>query len=157
MAAPVIRKYGFDELLFTSMYRHTKVRRTRHWSRHAYGMAIDVRALRGPGGIIGVIERDWIRVKGTPEDCIGPVPPGIARTMRAMVCELETMPIFRRILSPDNDHGHRDHLHMAAPFTGETWFRRRYAGHVYDRPMPTYRHRPHLTYPVPPRPKGMKP
>ncbi len=151
-AAPIFMKYGFDEILYTSTYRYTRVAGTRRLSRHASGMAIDIKALRGPSGIVAVVERDWMRIAGTAKDCVGPLPPGVPRTMREMICEFETYPIFRRILTPDYDHAHRDHFHVSGAFMGEVWYRRRYAGRPLSRPLSTYYHKKILPHKLPPRP-----
>ncbi|MBU1240272.1 extensin family protein [Myxococcota bacterium] len=151
-AAPIFMKYGFDEILYTSTYRYTRVSGTRRLSRHASGMAIDIKALRGPHGRVAVVERDWMRIAGTAKDCVGPLPKGIPRTMREMICEFETWPIFRRILTPDYDHGHRDHFHVSGAYMGEVWRRRRYAGRPLSRPLSTYYHKKILPHKLPPRP-----
>ncbi len=152
IAAPVFRKHGFDEVLYTSTYRYTRISGTRRLSRHASGNAIDVKALRGPNGAVVVVERDWHIHKGTVEDCVGPLPPGPARKMREMICEFETLPIFGGILTPESDYDHRNHFHVGNLIPGENWSRHRIAGRsIRSTRGPGYRYVPTLKYPLPKR------
>jgi hypothetical protein len=152
LAAPIFKKHGFDEIIYTSTFRYTRVAGKRRLSRHAYGMAIDIKAMRGPGGLVAVIERDWMRIAGTKQSCVGPLPPGVPRTMRQLICDFEKYPIFRRILTPDYDHGHRDHFHISGTYPGERWRRRRYAGKPLKRRLSTYYHKKRLPHKLPRRP-----
>ncbi len=157
IAGPVFRKHGFDEIIYTSSYRYSRVSGTRRLSRHASGNALDVKALRGPNGQVAVVERDWFHWLGTEKDCVGPLPDGPARKMRELTCELETLPIFRRILSPDADYDHRNHFHFGGVAPGETWRRERICGRSNRRGLPTYKYVPVLKYPLPRRPEQLPP
>jgi len=152
IAAPVFRKHGFDEVLYTSTYRYSRISGTGRLSRHASGNAIDVKALRGPNGAVVVVERDWHIFKGTVDDCVGPLPPGPARKMREMICEFETLPIFGGILTPESDYDHRNHFHIGNMMPGENWSRHRIAGRsIRSTRGPGYRYVPTLKYPLPKR------
>lgn len=158
MAGPVFRKHGFDEVLYTSSYRYSYISGTRRLSRHAAGMALDVKALRGPGGVVVVVERDWHRYDGTVADCVGPLPLGPARKMRELICEFETLPLFGGILTPDTDYDHRNHFHFGGVLPGETWSRHRAAGRPLTRKTTAaYRYVPTLRYPLPKRPTVLPP
>lgn len=158
MAGPIFRKHGFDEVLYTSSYRYSYISGTRRLSRHAAGMALDVKALRGPGGVVVVVERDWHRHEGTATDCVGPLPAGPARRMRELVCEFETLPLFGGILTPDTDYDHRNHFHFGGVLPGETWSRHRAAGRPLARKRTAgYRYVPTLRYPLPKRPASLPP
>ncbi|MBN2725511.1 MAG: extensin family protein [Deltaproteobacteria bacterium] len=157
LAGPVFLKHGYDEVLYTSMYRYTYVSGTRRLSRHAAADAIDIMALRGKNGKIFVVERDWIRHYGDEKDCIGPLPAGEARNARSLICELEKYPIFRRILTPDADYAHRNHFHVSGPQPGEKWYRGRYAGRSKRARLSTYTHKKILRYPLPRRPGDLNP
>ncbi len=158
MAGPVFRKHGFDEVLYTSSYRYSYISGTRRLSRHAVGMALDVKALRGPGGVVVVVERDWHRYEGTAADCVGPLPSGPARRMRELVCDFETLPLFGGILTPDTDYDHRNHFHFGGVLPGEKWSRHRAAGRpLTRRGTAGYRYIPTLRYPLPKRPAGLPP
>mgnify|MGYP001008461885 CR=1 FL=1 len=158
IAAPVFRKHGFDEVLYTSSYRYTRIGGTRRLSRHASGNALDVKALRGPGGVVAVVERDWHHHRGTLADCVGPLPPGPARKMRELVCEFETLPLFGGILTPDYDFDHRNHFHIGGVLPGEKWFRHRACGRPLTRKRGAgYRYVPTLKYPLPKRPPVLPP
>ncbi len=158
IAGPVFRKHGFDEVLYTSSYRYTRISGTRRLSRHAVGMALDVKALRGPNGVVAVVERDWHRYKGTPDDCVGPLPQGPARKMRELACEFETLPLFGGILTPDYDYDHRNHYHFGGVLPGEQWTRHRAAGRPLRRKGSAgYRYVSTLKYPLPKRPASLPP
>ena len=158
IAGPVFRKHGFDEVLYTSSYRFTRISGTRRLSRHAVGMALDVKALRGPNGLVAVVERDWHRHRGTAADCVGPLPPGPARKMRELACEFETLPLFGGILTPDYDFDHRNHYHFGGVLPGEKWTRHRAAGRPLTRKGTAgYRYVSTLKYPLPKRPASLPP
>jgi hypothetical protein len=158
IAAPVFRKHGFDEVLYTSSYRYTRISGTRRLSRHATGNALDVKALRGPNGVVAVVERDWHIQKTTLGDCVGPLPQGPARRMRELICEFETLPIFGGILTPETDYDHRNHFHVGGILPGEKWIRHRIAGRsTRSTRGPGYRYAPTLKYPLPKRPAQLPP
>lgn len=151
LAGPIFLKYGYDEVLYSSIYRYTRIAGTRRLSRHATGNAIDIYVLRGKNGRIFVMKRDWIRVYGDEKNCVGAVGKSEGVNARRLTCELEQYPIFRRILTPDYDHGHRDHFHVSGPTPGETWRRDGYAGRYYTKKLSTYHHVKRLDFPVPKR------
>ncbi len=145
-AAPIIRAAGFDTVHYWGFYSYRRVARRRHLSRHAFGMAMDASRFSGGKKINAVVEDDWEKIKGKPGRCVASPKSTNAARLRTMVCRLESLNIFRRILTPDSDFAHRDHFHMSAPFPKETsWKRNRYAGRQLRRKLPGNR-RPRPRY-----------
>ncbi len=134
-AAPVLRAHGVRRLLYTSTYRKGR-RGDPRPSRHALGLAIDVRDVVYRDGQVLNVEKDWQKAYGAPGDCVGPVKSPAAVRLRRLVCDLERARIFRRILTPDSDPGHGDHFHMASAKPGEQWRRDRWAGRLLYQPLP---------------------
>lgn len=131
-AAPLFLAAGFDTLHFWSFYSYRNVAHTHRLSRHAFGLAVDVPMLSGPHGKV-VVAKDWVHAAGGPTDCIGPVRNVGAARMRGLICRIEAALIFRRILTPDTNYAHRDHIHFSAPRYGEHWVRRSWAGRRLGR------------------------
>lgn len=145
-AAPIIRAAGFDTVHYWGFYSFRRVARSRHLSRHAYGMAMDASRFSGGKKINAVVEDDWEKIMAKPGRCVASPKSTNAARLRTMVCRLESLKIFRRILTPDSDFAHRDHFHMSAPFSKETdWKRNRYAGRHLRRKLPGNR-RPRPRY-----------
>lgn len=146
--APVVRASGVSELLYSSFYSYRTVARSRWLSRHAFGLAVDVFEIRGPGGLVADVQKDWVKVVGRHGDCVGPVTERKARTLRLLACNLEKSGLVHLVLTPDSDYAHRDHLHISGFREGEgPGLRTRYAGRPKGRSLPRLR-------PVPPRTSG---
>lgn len=141
--APAIRASGVNELLYSSFYSYRNVARTRSLSRHALGLAVDVFEVRGPGGLAAEVEKDWIKVRGTATDCVGPVRCPKARALRRLACALDKHPHVHLILSPDSDYAHRDHFHISGLREGEKkLIRRRQGGRAAPTPRGSRRRSP---------------
>lgn len=145
-AGPIIRAAGFNTIHYWGFYSYRRVHGSRHLSRHAHGMAIDVARLSGDENLNATVKDDWEKIKGTPGKCVGSPRSVDAARLRAMICRLESLQIFRRILTPDSDYAHRDHFHMSAPNSlGTKWKRNRYCGRKLNRKLPGNR-RPKRRY-----------
>lgn len=132
--APVVLQSGVNEFLYSSVYSYRKVAGTNVLSRHSYGLAIDVFAVRGPGKARANVKKDWVKAMGRPGHCIGPVRSRKARLLRGLVCNLEKSRILSLIMTPDTDYAHRDHFHMAClKATERRHHRGRYAGRPKGR------------------------
>lgn len=132
--APVVLRAGVNELLYSSVYSYRNVAGTRVRSRHAYGLAIDVFEVRGPGKVQASVKKDWVKAMGRPGNCIGPVTSRKARLLRGLACALEKSRILSLLMTPDTDYAHRDHFHMAGLKATEKPHRRiRYAGRPKGR------------------------
>jgi hypothetical protein len=84
------------------VYRTTKSGRP---SLHARGLAIDVHAVDF-GGHVRWVEKDFER--GRRGDC-DPDAPALNR----VECQLRSLQLFRELITPDDNHDHHDHLHLA--------------------------------------------
>ena len=134
-AAPIFRAHGVRRILYSSTYRRGR-RGDPRPSRHALGLAIDVRDLVYESGEMLNVEKDWEKHYGRPGACVGRVSSRKAARLRQLVCDLERARIYRRILTPDSDPGHHDHFHMASAKPGEQWRRDRWAGRLLYQPLP---------------------
>ena len=145
-AAPIIRAAGFKTIYYWGFYSYRRVHGSRHLSRHAYGMAIDIARLSGDENLNVTVKDDWEKIRGTPGKCVGSPRSVDAARLRSMICRLESLQVFRRILTPDSDYAHRDHFHMSAPKSlGTKWKRNRYCGRKLKRKLPGNR-RPKRRY-----------
>ena len=140
-ASRTLNRFGVKKLYFTSTYRKGR-RGDPRPSRHALGLAIDVRDIELHNGTRYNVLKDWKKYYGGPSNCVGRVPSHRAMLLRRLVCSLEERNAFRRILSPDSDIAHRDHFHMAAGKAGERWKRARWAGRLLYQPLPKTRRFP---------------
>ena len=135
--APVFLQSGFNEILFSSFYSYRNVAGTGTLSRHAYGLAVDVYALKGPGGVVANVRKDWIKARGNAGRCVTGVKTKKARMLRRLVCALEKCRRLHLVLTPDSDYAHRDHLHISGLRRGERRHaRNRFAGHLAGRRLP---------------------
>ena len=71
--AKTVLAAGVNEIFYSSFYSYRNVARSQWLSRHAFGLAVDVFEIRGPGGLMAEVKRDWVKVIGRPGDCVGPV------------------------------------------------------------------------------------
>lgn len=111
--APTLRALGIEAVEYTSATSVRFIRGTRKLSRHAFGLALDVRGVRGPRGLAYRVDEEYER--GTTLDdgeCVGEPHGAGARLLKTLVCRLEESGWFRRVLSPDFDGDHWDHLHL---------------------------------------------
>ena len=134
-SAPIWRRHGVRIVIFSNTYRKGR-RGDPRPSRHALGLAMDVRDVLFKDGMLLNVEKDWEKFYGRPGRCVGPVRSAKAARLRAIICDLEAANVYRRVLTPDSDHGHRDHFHMAAAKPGERWGRERWAGRLLYQPLP---------------------
>lgn len=84
-------------------------------SQHAYGLAIDVMALKHEDGRVFDIEADW--GAGIETEACGPKATVANVTestvdLRNLVCELVDSELFHHHLTPSYNRAHRNHLHL---------------------------------------------
>ncbi|MEZ4226552.1 MAG: extensin family protein [Polyangiaceae bacterium] len=99
---PLLRALGVSDLRFSGAYVY-RMSRVGRLSYHAYGLAIDVHALRDAAGWHEV-KTDFAR--GLPDGC-APSAPALNR----VACELKRTGRFKEMLTPDYNADHHDHLH----------------------------------------------
>jgi hypothetical protein len=122
-ARPVFRTLGITELEYSAAYHYRNRRRSSKLSAHAYGLAIDVHAVRGQAREYEVARsferrrRAWRETNYGPgwfASCVGRPRTAGGKTLRRLACRLRLEESFRFILTPDDDADHRDHFHIEA-------------------------------------------
>lgn len=96
--AAALRAHGVREVHFSSIYAYRRVRRRRVLSRHALGLAMDIFVFKSEDGEEHVVKRDYRKDPW----------------LRDLEARLNETGWFRRLLTPGNDRGHRDHFHVEA-------------------------------------------
>ena len=104
-AGPHLRALGVDALLYSSVYRRTRIRGTRRLSRHAYGLAMDVHRVVAAGQSLSVSEQYRT---GMGDRCAADAP-----LLNRVACVLKRRGLFDRVLTPDYDAAHHNHFHLA--------------------------------------------
>jgi hypothetical protein len=135
-SVPVYKKHKVKKIVYSSLYRPSRSHRP---SRHALGLAIDVRDVVFADGTSLNVKKHWRRAYGRPDNCVGRFTTAESVQLRRIVCDLEEANTFRRILTPDSDPAHSDHFHMAAGKPKEKWRRTRWAGRLLYQPLPKTR------------------
>jgi hypothetical protein len=107
---PELRELGVREVQFGSVYRNTLARshgQTKDFlSRHALGIAMDVRAFVDANGRVATVETDYLK-----DDAL----------LHGIEDLINQRTSFRQVLTPGNDPiSHDDHFHIEASvdFTG---------------------------------------
>lgn len=123
--ARVLRRSGVVEVEYYSMYRRRGAGWIKPGMRHQGARAIDLVGVRLASGATYTVRGDfhgWIGAVTCGEKASKPRRDTEgARFWRGVVCELERMRSFNLLLTPNNDSGHRDHLHMEVR-SGIQWF-----------------------------------
>lgn len=111
---PYLNALGITRATYSSSYQRRRVRGSKRWSRHSFGLALDVHAFTGDDlGVLSVRD-DYEQGLGDNSDCVGqPLTQGGA-ILRALYCQLERSGGFHSILTPDYDAGHYNHFHIEA-------------------------------------------
>ncbi len=126
--APIIRRVGVDELRYSGFYSYRYVAGSGRLSRHANGMAADIFAVRGPGGLRANVLKDWVKAKGRAGDCVAGVTSRKGSVLRRLACALEYSGILFQVMTPDSDYAHRNHYHLSGLRVGERPLKNRFAG-----------------------------
>lgn len=108
---PTLHALGVREVRFGSIYRNTNARahgvQKRTLSRHALGLAMDIKAFVDANGRVIDVEKDY--------------PKGDA-LLFAIEDTFNASQLFRTVLSPRNDPiSHDDHFHIEAAVDFSTW------------------------------------
>jgi hypothetical protein len=105
---------GLDKATFSSAYSRRKVRFTDHWSKHSFGLAIDVHTFSGPDLGTLRVDRDFEQGLGDEVDCVGAPLTQAGAVLEILKCQLVRSGLFQLVLSPDYDDAHHDHFHLQA-------------------------------------------
>jgi hypothetical protein len=111
-AGSYLRALGFEKVMFSSAYSRRKVRGTDHWSKHSFGLAIDVHTFTGPDLGTLRIDRDFEQGLGDDVDCVGAPLTQAGAVLEILKCQLVRSGLFQLVLSPDYDDAHHDHFHL---------------------------------------------
>ena len=118
----VMARHGVVEVEFMSMWRpgHGKP-----GVRHPAGRAIDVATAKLKNGTRYSVHHHFFGRVGAQTCGKGARPPRHkhpgATFWRQVACELDAMRSFNLVLTPNYDHGHRDHLHLEVR-SGIRWY-----------------------------------
>jgi hypothetical protein len=113
-AGHYLRALGLDKATFSSAYSRRKVRGTDHWSKHSFGLAIDVHTFTGPDLGTLRVDRDFEQGLGDEVDCVGTPLTQAGAVLEILKCQLVRSGLFHLVLSPDYDDAHHDHFHLEA-------------------------------------------
>lgn len=117
---PHLTAHGIQRATYSSSYQRRRVRGSKRWSKHSFGLAIDVHALMGDELGKVTVRDDYEQGLGDNENCLGqPLTQGGA-ILRDIHCHFEASGKFHSILTPDYDAGHYNHFHIEA----EPWAER---------------------------------
>ncbi len=113
---------GIERATYSSSYQRRKVSGTNRWSKHSYGLAIDVHILAGDAlGRLRIAD-DFEQGLGDDVDCIGrPLTRG-GELLKTLECQFRRSELFYSILGPDYNAAHYNHFHLEA----RPWSERRY-------------------------------
>jgi hypothetical protein len=144
-AAAVFRKHGIIRVLWSNTWRkpfwNFKLKRSmpargRRLGNHPRGLAMDASVLVDRKGVKYVVQPDWEKLYGGPGNCVGRPKTARGTLLRRVTCDLEKHHIFRRILTPDSNYGHRHHFHFTSPRANEAFVRARWCGRTLNQPLP---------------------
>jgi hypothetical protein len=111
-AGHYLRALGLDTATFSSAYSRRKVRFTDHWSKHSFGLAIDVHTFSGPDLGTLRVDRDFEQGLGDEVDCVGTPLTQAGAVLEILKCQLVRSGLFQLVLTPDYDDAHHDHFHL---------------------------------------------
>lgn len=97
---------------YSSTYSRRRIRSSGHWSRHAFGRAIDVHSFTRRDGTVMTIKNDYEQGLGDDVDCVGQPLTDEGRILRTVSCQLERSGLFDNVLDPDYDAHHYNHFHL---------------------------------------------
>jgi hypothetical protein len=116
---PFMTAHGIERVTYSSAYQRRKVRGSDRWSKHSFGLAIDIHSFSGEELGTLQVKDDYEQGLGDDIDCIGqPLTQGGA-ILRALHCEIARAELFDSVLTPDYDAGHYNHFHVEVLPWGE--------------------------------------
>lgn len=112
-ASPIFRVNGIRTVLYSNFYSWRRVEGTTRLSRHALGLAVDIHGFVARNGRRVTVLEDYEKGLGRGRTCEGHPRTWKGRVLRDLVCDLDASNLFDRIVTPDHDPGHRDHIHIS--------------------------------------------
>jgi hypothetical protein len=113
-AGRYLRGLGITKATFSSAYSRRKVRGTDHWSKHSFGLAIDVHTFSSADLGTMRVDRDFEQGLGDEVDCVGAPLTQAGAVLEILKCQLVRSGLFHLVLTPDYDDAHHDHFHLEA-------------------------------------------
>lgn len=107
---------GLNVAVYSDSYDRRFVHGTTRWSKHSFGLALDVHRLESDADPTRrlIVEDHYEMGLGRGRDCLGHPSGDQARSLRLLWCRLSRSELFRLVLDPDYDRDHRNHFHMQA-------------------------------------------
>jgi hypothetical protein len=131
-AGPLFHRLNITGLSFSEGYDYRVRAGSRELSAHAFGLAIDVHAVETRTGRWEVEQeyaKDPQRWRAASDGdapiraCVGNPRSAAGKLLRQLACGLRAQPSVRLVLSPDDNHDHRNHLHIETfPDDGQTLY-----------------------------------
>jgi len=112
LAGRFLVEEGLRTAYFSDALHRRYVKGTTRWSKHSYGLAIDVHRFADGGGRSLSVAGDYELGLGHGRDCLGHPAGERGRDLRLLWCRLARSELFRLVLDPDFDEDHRDHFHL---------------------------------------------
>jgi hypothetical protein len=114
LAGRYLVEEGLTTAYFSDALHRRYVHNTTRWSKHSYGLALDVHRFDDGAGRRLTVAGDYERNLGRGRDCVGRPSGDPQRDLRLLWCRLERSELFKLVLDPDFDEDHRDHFHLQA-------------------------------------------
>ncbi len=105
---------GVKQVIIGKAYSYRYVKNTARLSRHAKGLAVDIYAIKTDDGHTYWVKDDYEKGLGAGPTCEGKAKSRGARLLRQLACDLDRSHYFERIITPDSDREHQDHIHLSA-------------------------------------------
>jgi hypothetical protein len=112
----ILARHGVVEVHVDNIYRpHARLPGRNKPSQHSYGLAIDIYGIKLRDQRTLIVERDW-HAELTVPPC-DPEPSATdggaaANELRDLVCEIARERVFHRLLTPNHDAAHANHVHL---------------------------------------------
>jgi hypothetical protein len=138
----ILRAQDVVEVRYSNTWRRAgrpSRRRRGYPHKHAMGYAIDVHQLVLADGRRLDIERDYERLLGDEQSCLGQPRTDAGRILRTIVCQTAASTYLIPPINPDDNWDHRNHLHVEGTSLAE---RRQNHEEVYGRALAWRRLRP---------------
>jgi len=111
-ADEIFRINGIRTVVWSNFYSWRRVSHTGRLSRHALGLGADIHAFYDKRGRKLDVTRDYETGLGRGKTCEGKAKTRKGRILRALACDFDASNLFEGVLTPDYDHGHRNHFHL---------------------------------------------
>lgn len=113
-AGQYMAAHGIQRATYSSAYQRRRVRGSDRWSKHSFGLAIDIHTFAGDELGALRVKDDYEQGLGDDIDCVGqPLTRG-GSILRTLSCQFMRSELFDSVLTPDYDGAHYNHYHLEA-------------------------------------------